>query len=286
MSDTVPKNKLGDTCNTFLGHQKQVPIIAKCYLGLENIINTINVGSHASIDYKIQRIQYMYYLERIIELNFSLQNSLTLKKYSTVEALSRVALESSINLMYLLKEKDNERSMGLLSGHIKKNIYKAKKWNDFSVKNKDKLGIEHSNRLINKMEEEKKRFISSSGKEPKRWPDTIKKKFVDVELEETYLTVFASSSDSVHLGAEDIYNRTIVEFSDEKAQETLGVSVLAEQASFAIYLTICSFLHALEAVRRLGNKLNDDLLISNVLVLANKLNELKGIHERDHIEAN
>lgn len=285
MNKTDNSKGFNSAIDDFLKHQAQIPLIAEYYLEFREIIECINVSTHENIKYMIQRIQYMYYLERIMELNFSLQNSLTLGQYSTVEALSRVALETSVNLLYLLDEKENERAMGLIHGHIKKNLYKAKKWNEHAKEINYEVAIEMSEKLRQKMEFGQKFFISSSGRKPQQWPDSIKKKFKEVGLEEAYLTVFASSSGSVHLGAEDIYNRTLVEFSDKSAQEEFAEGVIAEQTSFAIYLTLCSFLHALQAIKKLANKLEDKPIISRANKLIEKFYELKEVHELDHIEA-
>ncbi|MFM4732126.1 hypothetical protein [Aeromonas salmonicida] len=153
--------------DNFIKHQSQIPVIAEYYFEFARIAGDIDVSTNNNIKYTTQRVQYNYYLERISELNFSLQNSLTLGKYATVEALSRVALESSVNLMYLLGEKENERAMGLLTGHIRKNLYKAKKWNEHSVTQKNEIGIKQSEKLIQAMEDGQKRLMPPSGCEPK-----------------------------------------------------------------------------------------------------------------------
>ena len=98
-------------------------------------------------------------------------------------------------------------------------------------------------------------------------------------MEEPYVTIFSSSSDSVHTGAEDIYNRTFLEFipEDYKVEQMKGI--LNEKASFAIFLTICSLIHAINSLTELCGYIKESSWYKEADDIGIKILELKNEHE-------
>ena len=268
----------------FIEHLQHIPILTHHNNKINQLIDEIAVAvsEHPNIKYTLQRIQYQYNLQKISEINEALVTGLQKKNYSAAEALSRVSLETTVNFLYILDEKTNERTNGLIQNYLKKNIYKAKKWLEYSRKTKDQFGIESANNLLQSMELGQSIFRFKNEAKPQKWPDTIKAKFEAVCMEDAYVTLFSSSSDSVHLGAEDIYNRTIVEFLGGKCREKLAKGVLNEKASFAIYLTICSLIYSTNSIIKLCNNINENSWKKTAEKIGKEFLKLKNEHETHH----
>ncbi|EGR1589571.1 hypothetical protein D6L39_24100 [Vibrio parahaemolyticus] len=254
--------------------------------GLSTVLNDISpkTCTAETIKYLTQKVQYQYHLQRLDDINASLILCLKDGHVASVEALSRVSLESSVNLLYLLGEEKNERAMGVIQGYLKKNSYKARKWLEHAQAENNEQGIAKATQLLKSMELGS--YIFQYGKEckPERWPDSIKKKFIAVDLEESYVTLFSSSSDAVHSGAEDIYNRTFVEHLDPSVKNQAAQGVIAERKSFAVYLTICSLMHSIESVLALCLKAEFDTYIKALQELHCELVELKYVHENHCVQ--
>ncbi|ARS53515.1 hypothetical protein B9G99_12155 [Kushneria konosiri] len=118
----------------------------------------------------------------------------------------------------------------------------------------------------------------------KMWPDTIVQKFSAVNLKGAYFTLFASSSDSVHHGAEDVYNRTIVEQLDKKEKDKAIKYMMAENASFAIYLAVCSIEYSAEVFREFCHKLKEEKYLDALSRIQEKLYALHMAHENHHVD--
>lgn len=274
----------GDAVLGFDAHRKQIPGLKIINDQLGDMFYELAslVTEHEGVSYTIQRVQYQYHLQRISEINSSMVLCLKEEQYISVEALSRVSLESIVNFLYLLGEKDNERASGFLKGYLKKNKYKARKWFEHSSEAGDQEGMEHSSRLLESMESGLKSLRYSKGGKPKMWPDTIMQKFSAVNLKGAYVTLFASSSDSVHHGAEDVYNRTMVEYLDKKEKENAVRYIMAESASFAIYLAVCAIEYSAEVFRVFCNKLGERKYLDDLSKLQEELNVLHMEHENHH----
>lgn len=283
-NDYLVNGRLGRVAMEFIEHKSQIPVLIKINDKLDEIFRglALSTSNHPNIKYTVQRVQYQFHLQRISEINCSLTLCLKKELYTATEALSRISLESTVNFLYLLGEKENERASGVIKGYLKKNRYKAKKWLEHSLKEKDEDGAKHASRLLEAMEYGLSALRHRKDRQPKMWPESIKQKFAAVGLEGAYLTLFSSSSDSVHAGAEDIYNRNLVELLEEEEKEEAVKVIVAERVSFAIYLAICSIEYSAEALYGFCDKINEKELMKPLSELKKELKELHMQHEIHH----
>ncbi|PAY03167.1 hypothetical protein CKO50_01175 [Pseudoalteromonas sp. HM-SA03] len=270
------------TISEFESHLKQLPQLLEYSQWLDKLYSALDVNEHEGINFTIQRVQYFYFIERTREFNDSIMSCLVNEQYTSVETLFRVALETTINFMYLIGEEVNERAGGLLDDYIKNNLKKARKWEKFSIETGDLESAKSAKNLRGSMVEAQNTFISSKGNRREAWPNA-RERFKRTGLEESYVTLYSSSSDSIHSGAEDIFNLTRVTAFPENIQIVMLRAVHAEKASLSVYYAITFQLHALEAACKLFTKLEEGKLLASAEELASKLHSLREIHENHSV---
>lgn len=187
------------------------------------------------LKYNTLIIQTDFYLNTQIELINSIFISFKNNHFTTIETLARISIEMAVNLLLIITSEEDKASNGLLKHYFDYKKNKTKKWMNYSKNISDsQLSLKIAQKELEKTEayEQYMNFDNHI-----KWPQHIYEKFEKLGLEETYRTVFASASDSVHTLSEDIFNLTILKNFEPTNYKKLFRS---EKKSFSIYLMLVS----------------------------------------------
>jgi hypothetical protein len=268
-----------DFSGQHLEHQAHISSLVTEMKKISQCAISLKAGADNSLA-KIQKIQVQTILEILDDLNNCLLISLSNQLYSSVEALSRVALENTINLIFIAEGDDDKRAKSLLNSYATTSKVRAEQWYNYTVKVSDLEGRSRAGRLISYIDEHIKVFLSPfrNDKEVKGW-SSARSRFEAVGLEHLYHILYAPSCNSIHSFSEDIYNVTFAENTPEILREEAFNAILAEKISFAYYLaTNAVFLYA-EAVYRLAIRLERSKVEVKILEVKEGLWQLVMEHE-------
>lgn len=264
-------------------HHEQIEKLSEIVDLLSEISNQIDVESSSSISYVIQKVQVKYFLAAISEFNNSIFDAVSKNNLSVAESLSRISIEMSVNLIFILGGDRHARSKGLVKSYLESTKKKAKKWEKYAIKVDCVPGKQAAINLHKTMEFHEAYLKNISDLPFESWPNTSADKFCIAGYEDAYRTTFASSSDSVHLLGEDIFNITICTFERQNVQAAMLAGLRAEKESFAIFLLIQSLLFQSEAVIKTFEKLGGcEIETPQVMGLVTKLHKMQEQHESDH----
>jgi hypothetical protein len=261
---------------------EQLDEISKIVVIVSNAAKLLDIDKSEDIKSLIQRIQIRYFLKSVIETNDSIDYCIRSGHYSTVEALSRISIEMSVNLMYVMGGKGNERSKGLIKHYLSKRKNNAKEWAAVAEENELKESKFAAEEIISLID-----YRASTAEELIKppiegWLISSQKKFKSVGCEESYATLFASASDAIHSRSEDIFNLTSCIPFSPKVRSHMVKNIQFEKASFAVYLFICSAIFQYNSYISLCAKANLEQHQPEILLsLGEKLATLNLIHEND-----
>jgi len=229
-------------------------------------------------DETVEIQQIMRYIATLREINGEMTGSLERGSFSTVEALSRVSVEQSVNLIYILNSSDN--CYRLLTSYIDKTEENAINWEKYAVRINSECAIQAARGRIDQVRTARKIFPHLVSKPSEKWPSAYQR-FKATDLEDFYHNVFSPASNSIHSFSEDMFNDFLMRTHPDPEMKNV---LAAEKASFAVFLAASSMLVFLESLCRVADfcKQND------TASLAEKLGEcIKSIieeHEFDHSE--
>lgn len=260
-----------------LEHENHLPLLEACYQKATENARKLNVGRDNELPF-ILKVEVDTLLEIVADLNRSLLLSLKNSLFSSVEALSRVALENTVNLIYICEDDESKRSDALLKSYLLTSQTRAQKWLDFAVLIKDEISESRARVFFEHLKRVKNFLPLFKDPKTKGWPDA-RARFKAVGLEKLYHILYAPTCNSIHSFSEDIYNQMLVEHSLPEYTEALFDSVRAEKSSFAHYLATNAMIFYVEAIVRIANKLNNQLVENNMISIKGQLMELIDEHE-------
>lgn len=278
----IPDEKLNKFVSDHASHINQIGDISSAIQTLSELTDAFNIDESKVITYLVQKIQIRYFLDSISETNKSISLCLTAKHYSSVEALARISIEMSINLMYILNGEDHRRSKGLIKYYLEKRKSNAKSWSTVASRDGMLSAQAAADSLISHLNEME---INIAGllKDPiETWPKSIREKFVKTGYEESYTTLFASGSDSIHLQSENIFNlTTCIGIPFEYRREAIDM-LRIEKESYAIYMAISATAFQYNAyITTLEKSELEEERIESLIKISEKLELLNLIHDAD-----
>ena len=279
---TNPEEKFKKIISDHTNHINQIGDISSIIQTLSELTDAFDIDDSKVITYLVQKIQISYFLDSISETNKSIDLCLTAKHYSSVEALSRISIEMSINLMYILSGKNHGRSKGLIKYYLDKRRSNAKSWAIVATRDGMPSAKAAAESLISHLDEMETN-IAGLLKDPiESWPKSIRDKFVKTGYEELYATLFASASDSIHLQSENIFNlTTCIGIPFEFRKQTIDM-LRIEKASYAIYMAISATTFQYNAyIATLEKSELEEKRIEDLIHIAEKLQLLNLIHDED-----
>ncbi|VWB32287.1 DUF5677 domain-containing protein [Burkholderia lata] len=185
---------------------------------------------HSSLK-QAQSFTILSAVEEMIEIILICLNS---RRFTTVEVLSRVVLEHSVNLLYIIAGKGKERAFSFLRAHFDNAYARARKWHEFALKSGRPNIIEAAAGRMAYLDASRARIPEIANAQA--WPDA-RRRFQVLEIEEAYHDIFAPASDAIHALAEDTYNNWFTERNTEPEHEGRVMQLnLAEKGSYAVYM--------------------------------------------------
>lgn len=260
-----------------LEHTNHLEKLDRHFSDIASNVKKMHVGSDNPLLFLI-KVQAQSLLQILEDLNSSLISSLSKGLYSSVEALSRVAIENAVNLMYICDEEDAFRAKSLLKSYVTSSQDRAEKWLKFSISQNDGVAEERANTLIETLRGAKTFLTFFNDPNVKGWPDA-RARFRAINIEKLYHVLFAPSSNAVHGFSEDVYNQTYIEYVPAQFRQEMFASYDAEKISFAYYLATNSILLYCEAAYRISLKLNREDMEEAFSVTRKEIFNLIGEHE-------
>lgn len=213
---------------------ERVPDLVQIFESMRVLSDGTFDSNFNALQSRMKQVQCYTIFSAIEEVVESILVDLSNRRFTSAEALVRVAVEHSVNFLYILGDKTNARSKSFLREHFDKADERAKKWHAYAVSTKRPMDIAAA---VYRMRSLKAlRDSVSHIDKVKAWPKA-RNRFEMLDLEGFYHDIFAPASDSIHALAEDAFNLLQVEACEsEDVQEYMHRGVKAEKASFATYL--------------------------------------------------
>jgi hypothetical protein len=261
-----------------LSHIDHVETLLECRQLIALAVERANGPVGEKLKHAAKQIHCRHSLQAISEVTEAAVTVLTSGCWTAAEALSRIAIEHSVNMIYVLADSDGGRVRSLLKYYIDDSIRRANNWLKSSEQKNHANGIEAAQLKLHYLQELKISNDSWYGV-AKGWPDA-RRRFEETGLGHQYHVLFATASDSVHGLAEDVFNLVAVNKLPEGVQSEGKDAISAERASFAVYLVTNSLLFYCEAVHYLADALGDVAAMEAVKRVGAKLRTVIDEHER------
>jgi len=261
-------------------HRDQLGVLRECQQDTYRILKTIDLN--AAGEYKFfSKVACYVMAENIDDINHGMLQSLSVNCYSAVESLARVSIENSINLMYVVKDKDSLKPRSLLKSYLTSSSKRATHWLNYAKTIDDSKYLDRAKIFSNHIESISGVFkdINDSDVFP-HWPDA-RSRFRSVGLEAFYHILFAPTSDSIHGFSEDIFNNVLIDLSPNEidVKHALLKAQKAEKLSLAYYLTTNAVLFFCDAAHRICVRTENDMKVAELDKIAIKLNGVIAEHE-------
>ncbi|NML32767.1 DUF5677 domain-containing protein [Paraburkholderia antibiotica] len=194
------------------------------------------------------------------------------QRFTTAEVLSRVILEHSVNLIYIISENPKYRARSFLRAHFENAHSRAKKWHEYAISQKNKNAIDDAAARMEYLQRIKK--VVGGINNAEAWPDA-RRRFQSIGAEHFYHDVFAPASDSIHTLGEDSFNNWISGPMNKEYDHDLALAVVhAEKGSYAVYMSTNALAFYAEIVRNLIENSGNDQALQCALHLADSFSKL------------
>lgn len=228
------RKHLIEKADLFKPHFEQITILKKMFDDVQNDLRELSILSLDSIE-ALDRIVVESILDSNTEIVTSLVHSLVDNKLSTVDVLSRTAIEFSVNVLYILKAESDFGAREFLDNYMVHHSTKLRKWRDYRITAGSKFEYPsalYERFLLTKVNSDK--ILDLKGR---KWPNA-RMRFKDCELEDDYVTLYSTVSDSVHSMGEDTYNYFLASLSGaSEFRNELMRYQMYERKSFSVYLS-------------------------------------------------
>lgn len=272
--------KFSEFRSTCEAHTTQIPRLKIIIEQVDTAITTLTPKVETLPFFLKANVDFNLYA--LADLNKSLVGMLEGNRSCTVEALSRVASEQAVNLIYVIEGNSDERAKSLISHHVTEATRKTRLWLKFSEANKNNGSAQSAKQKLDHLLYWREQLDASHRfKGVKSWPSAIDR-FADVGAEELYRTIFAASSDAIHGFPDDIFNSTILNYSPEEIRGDAFNAYVAEKHSFAVFLATYAIGLYVGAIHSLAIRLDAQSLAEELMGMAEVVNSMIATHESDH----
>ncbi|WP_345991162.1 DUF5677 domain-containing protein [Sulfurimonas sp. HSL-1716] len=260
-----------------LSHINQIEDLEKIFERLQKKYLNFTFETSKSITNPMKMTQIKVLTNALMKTNESIIVLLKSQLYIGSDPLARVALEHSINLLYLLDDDTNERSKEFIRNFIDTTLNKSKQWYQHCLKINNEYAIKVSKDKVEMFEQIKKENSKLYNNKKSNWPE-LYKRFKVCGHEDAYRTLYAMNSDSVHSLAEDVYNfGTVLNFPIE-LQSVAIKNFKATNISLSIYHGIKTLYYFGLVLVKLSSKLDQDKEKIEIIKLVNSLAPFLVIH--------
>lgn len=258
-------------------HIDQVDILDNIFIDMKKSFQNLNIETTNKFTNPIKKIQITVLIEALIEIVESVLSLLKSKLYNGSDPLARIALEHSINLLYLLDDDTNGRSREFMKNFINETLKKSKQWHDYSLENNHVNATKISKQKVQLFETMKKENVKLYQDACGDWPRAYKR-FQICGHEGAYRTLYSMNSDSVHSLAEDAYNFSTIINYPKKLQPLIKRHFKANNSSLAVYHGIKTIYYFGLVLIELSSKLDNETQKYIVADLVNSLTPLLVTH--------
>jgi hypothetical protein len=274
------RHSFWDVRGVFDHHVTHIPVLRQLVSDLRQIADKLS--PKANVLPQFSRVNVNFSLYALRDLNESLVEALERDRVCSVEALSRVAIEKAVNLMYVVDDENDERAKSLLLHYLSISKRNAKSWLKHSLEKKRATAIEAGQKKLKALNYWVNRFgPANQFGNLSAWPNAADR-FKAVGAESFYRTAFATASDAIHGFSEDIFNLTVFSSIKAEEQDEAFKAYFAEKRSFAVYLAATCLGLFLEALYRLAVKLQDVDSAEELLRMVSTVNSIIVQHDEDN----
>jgi hypothetical protein len=252
-------------------HIEYTPALKEIHSSVRKIFNEIIENDFYSKYSDLKKIEFFVLLSAIDEINDSMIANLEARRFSAAEALARIALEHSINFIYVVSDPTNDRAMSLLRQHFFGARERAKKWHSYLQNIKSKEGIEVAKARLHHLNITEKMIPGIE--KAHAWPDA-RRRFQATDFEHFYHDLFTPASDSVHTLGEDIFNLLLANSDDTEARPLAVQLVFSEKISFSVYVCASVLSFYIEAVYQFSVHIEDAAMQNKLIELAEITNAI------------
>jgi hypothetical protein len=194
--------------------------------------------------------------ERIYEQIVGGISCVSTKNHASSEVLSRTAIESSVNILLMLKNDTESKVLTWLKKYVNDDINHINNWEDSLKNNQEKEIHLPKIKVRRELNTIKKEFVDTYIQQIKEvleiddnyiLPRKYSKRFEDIGEEITYHTVYTRLSATTHLNAEDTVSYMMAKiYGTEEEQYKIGL----EHIAFSEYMLIYAMLFYTKIVDR------------------------------------
>lgn len=218
-------------------HLEHVSVVVKLFAQISEELSNLKLKTSET-----EIIQTKLVINRIYTANIELVESMVAnlldKNYTSVEILSRVISEYSVNIIYILEDDSTKRTKSLLKNYLNYHTKKIRNWNNSHRRNKIEC---NTSEVLAKRAPDMENIWTSllQLRAVSNWPNA-RKRFLICGFEEEYITIYGSASEAVHSLSEDIFNYVATHLDVGGDFDIRQKFVELERISFSIYLALCS----------------------------------------------
>ena len=132
-------------------HLSHLPSLEEAYGSICAICATLRVGDSPQLKYLIKKIQCRYLLEQLVQVNKAVLESAKGGNFTVVEALSRIAIEHAVNIIYVAEDEAHARAQSLLHHHVDGCHSRATAWKKYAVESGDEEALSIADRKIEQL---------------------------------------------------------------------------------------------------------------------------------------
>ncbi len=277
-------NKIEEFMQRNQKHKEHDVAISKCLKDTRKVLDDLDFGSSDFLSY-IPKVMLSFTLHSVYQNVDVTLYALKSHAYSTAEALSRVAIEHSVNLIYLLSENTKERGISFIKSYLERTEKASSQWQRLAADQGDETGEAIASQKAETCRFYQKLFIINPGLEHiPGWPVKIFDLFKSVGLEGSYRTIYASGSNSVHSLSEDIFNIYLNNHPGLPREVDMNEASEVERMSFAVFLSMSAVYFFNLAIVALAVKMEDEVAAKRIVQAREEIEALLSQHHEDLIE--
>lgn len=265
-----------------LSHINQIDEIKSIFLKFKKILENFDIDKSKELPYEIQKIQIYVLSNGLTHILDAIILLLKTNLFTPTDPLARVALEHSINILYILESKDHKHSKQFIKNYINATLKASDNWHKYESRGTNKIGIQLSKEKVENFKFLKNNYPDLYNDSCGDWPRPLER-FQKCGHEGAYRTLYCMNSDSIHNFAEDTYNFITINSLPLELQEISIEHLKSSQVSMSIYHGIKSLQYYGLVIKKISFKIKskrDEKLIKK---LNKEVEKLIYMHESDLI---
>ncbi|RBQ31726.1 hypothetical protein CRU92_05810 [Arcobacter sp. FW59] len=269
--------------NHNLSHINQINDIECIFLKFKKILKSFNIGNSEELKYIIQKEQIIILTNMLTDILEAIILLLKSKSFLPSDPLSRVALEHSINILYILESQDDRHAKQFIKNYIHGTLEASERWYNYELHQDNKIAMQISKEKIESLKLQKNVYKNLYDENCGNWPKPWKR-FQACGHEGAYRTLYSMNSDSIHSFAEDTFNLLAFNSLPKELQEIAKEHFNSVQISMSIYHGIKSLQFYGIVISKVSLKIKSKNDEKSIKKLNKEVEKLIMVHESKFIE--